>query len=118
MKFRFSPLVVSNISVDRDIVFFLYGFKYFSLVQQVYLKWARYKLFIGPVFVIERFCLEAFHYKTSRSENMPKDIRGQSKLSPNETGQYVFLLWFFLIYIEIYKDLQEKGLDLSFPPTR
>ena len=70
MNFGFSPLVVSNTSVDRVMVYFC-GFKYPSLVQQVHLnlEWARCKLFIGPAFVIDRFCLEAFNYQTSRSEN-------------------------------------------------
>ena len=70
MKFGFSPLVVSNTSVNRVMVYFC-GFKYPSLVQQVHLnlKWARCKLLIGPAFVIDRFCLEAFYYQTSGSEN-------------------------------------------------
>ena len=69
MKFGFSPVVVSNTSVNRVMVFFG-GFKYSPVAQQVHLnlKWANYKLFIGSVFVIDRFCLEAFYYKTSKSE--------------------------------------------------
>ena len=45
--------------------------KYSSVVQQVYpnLKWAHFELFLEFIFVINRFCLEAFHYKTARSEN-------------------------------------------------
>ena len=70
MKFGFSPLVVSNTSFNRGMVYFC-GFKYPSLVQQVHLnlKWTLCKLFTGPAFVIDQFCLEAFYYETSGSEN-------------------------------------------------
>ena len=70
MKFGFCPLVVSNTSVNRVMVYFC-GFKYPFLDQQVHLnlKWARCKLFKGPAFVIDRFCLEACYYQASRSEN-------------------------------------------------
>ena len=66
MKFGFSSLVVSNTSVKHLRVMVLFrGFKYSSVVQQVHLnlKWARYKLLIGSVFVIDQFCLEDFYYK-------------------------------------------------------
>ena len=73
MKFGFSPLVVSNTSVNRVIVYFC-GSKYPSLVQKVHLnlKWARCKLFTRPAFVIDRFCLEAFYYQTSEYETIVK----------------------------------------------
>ena len=40
-----------------------------------------------------------------------------SSKSLNKTGQYFFLSWFFITFIDIYTGLQDNGEDLPFPPT-
>ena len=38
--------------------------------------------------------------------------------SLNKTGQYFFLSWFSLTFIDIYTGLQDNGEDLLFPPIQ
>ena len=83
MKFGFSPLVVSNTSVNRVMVFFC-GFKYSSVVQQVHLnlKWAHYKFIGNKLFIGIHRVLKSHRSKMSITYMCYHENNVPSRLSP------------------------------------